>query len=323
MPVGAHHFRLTTLGLILIRPGPAKDTRRVASRRREVIASATDPAHPATHGPPRVLPPARRRSRPPGACRVRLAVGVAEGPPRRGDGDGPRGRALHPRGDREGLSRTMPCSARKTAPATASPAPSRIWIIDPIDGTANYARSIAHYCVSIGYVEHGVPTVGALHDPSHERLYYAERGGGAWMTEGGGTAAAPGRQPGRRRSMRRPSSAAGRCAGRRPTTWRWSTRAQRRLCVSPRRLGRARAWPTWPPGASRAIASCTSTRGTAPPALLLVTEAGGRINDFFAGNGLTRRQPARWPPTARWATPSPAWSALPCTTPEGDDDEDC
>ena len=27
---------------------------------------------------------------------------------------------------------------------------SRVWIIDPIDGTANYARSIAHYCVSVG-----------------------------------------------------------------------------------------------------------------------------------------------------------------------------
>ena len=34
----------------------------------------------------------------------------------------------------------------------------RLWIIDPIDGTANYARGIPHYCVSIGYLEHGVPT---------------------------------------------------------------------------------------------------------------------------------------------------------------------
>ena len=41
----------------------------------------------------------------------------------------------------------------------------RVWLIDPIDGTANYARGIPHYCVSIGYLEHGVPTVAALHDP--------------------------------------------------------------------------------------------------------------------------------------------------------------
>ena len=38
----------------------------------------------------------------------------------------------------------------------------RVWVIDPIDGTANYARGIPHYCVSIGYLERGVPTVGVL-----------------------------------------------------------------------------------------------------------------------------------------------------------------
>lgn len=59
----------------------------------------------------------------------------------------------------------------------------RLWIVDPIDGTANYARGIAHYCVSIGYLERGRPVLGALHDPSHERLYFAERGGGAWLND--------------------------------------------------------------------------------------------------------------------------------------------
>ena len=56
----------------------------------------------------------------------------------------------------------------------------RVWLIDPIDGTANYARGIPHYCVSIGYLEHGVPTVAAIHDPSHDWLYAAARGEGAW-----------------------------------------------------------------------------------------------------------------------------------------------
>ena len=54
----------------------------------------------------------------------------------------------------------------------------RVWLIDPIDGTANYARGIPHYCVSIGYLERGVPTVGAVHDPSHDWLYSAARGEG-------------------------------------------------------------------------------------------------------------------------------------------------
>ena len=56
----------------------------------------------------------------------------------------------------------------------------RLWLIDPIDGTANYARGIPHYCVSIGYLEHGVPVIAAVHDPSHDWLYSAARGEGAW-----------------------------------------------------------------------------------------------------------------------------------------------
>ena len=43
-----------------------------------------------------------------------------------------------------------------------------LWLIDPIDGTANYARGLPHYCVSIGYLERGVPTIGAIYDPSHD-----------------------------------------------------------------------------------------------------------------------------------------------------------
>src|SRR6476619_1165895 len=55
----------------------------------------------------------------------------------------------------------------------------RVWLIDPIDGTANYARGIPHYCVSIGYLEALVPTVGVIYDPSQDWLYAAARGDGA------------------------------------------------------------------------------------------------------------------------------------------------
>jgi myo-inositol-1(or 4)-monophosphatase len=57
----------------------------------------------------------------------------------------------------------------------------RLWLIDPIDGTANYARGLPRYCVSIGYLERGVPVVGAIYDPSHDWLYSAATGEGAWM----------------------------------------------------------------------------------------------------------------------------------------------
>ncbi len=58
---------------------------------------------------------------------------------------------------------------------------ARLWLIDPIDGTANYARGQPRYCVSIGYLEGGVPTLGAIYDPSHDWLYSAALGEGAWQ----------------------------------------------------------------------------------------------------------------------------------------------
>jgi myo-inositol-1(or 4)-monophosphatase len=56
-----------------------------------------------------------------------------------------------------------------------------LWIVDPIDGTANYARGIAHYCVSIAVHRDGAALAGALHDPCHDRLYAAATGAGAWL----------------------------------------------------------------------------------------------------------------------------------------------
>src|SRR5580765_4612925 len=36
----------------------------------------------------------------------------------------------------------------------------RAWVIDPLDGTVNYANGIPFFCVSIGLIEEGVPVVG-------------------------------------------------------------------------------------------------------------------------------------------------------------------
>ena len=51
------------------------------------------------------------------------------------------------------------------------------------------------------------------------------------------------------------------------------------------------AWPTSPTAGPTPISSCTSTPGTASPGILLVEEAGGRVNDFLAGDGLRRGNP--------------------------------
>ena len=46
----------------------------------------------------------------------------------------------------------------------------RTWVVDPLDGTVNYANGIPYYCVSIGLVVDDVPTVGAIFDPARDDL---------------------------------------------------------------------------------------------------------------------------------------------------------
>jgi myo-inositol-1(or 4)-monophosphatase len=58
--------------------------------------------------------------------------------------------------------------------------PSR-WIIDPLDGTTNFAHTYPVACVSIAYEENGVVQTGGILDPFREELFFAERGLGATL----------------------------------------------------------------------------------------------------------------------------------------------
>ncbi len=55
------------------------------------------------------------------------------------------------------------------------------WIIDPLDGTTNYAHGYPRFCVSIGIERDGERTVGVVYDPLLDELYHAVRGGGAFL----------------------------------------------------------------------------------------------------------------------------------------------
>src|ERR687897_672729 len=55
-----------------------------------------------------------------------------------------------------------------------------LWIIDPIDGTANFAYGIPHFCVSIGFLSGGEPLLGAVAAPMYDELYVARHGRGAF-----------------------------------------------------------------------------------------------------------------------------------------------
>lgn len=49
----------------------------------------------------------------------------------------------------------------------------RAWVIDPLDGTINYANGIPFFCVSIALVEAGRPVVGVIHDPMRNETFAA------------------------------------------------------------------------------------------------------------------------------------------------------
>jgi myo-inositol-1(or 4)-monophosphatase len=55
-----------------------------------------------------------------------------------------------------------------------------LWIVDPIDGTSNFAHGLPGFTVSIALACHGVVTTGVVYDPIRNIAYWAERGKGAW-----------------------------------------------------------------------------------------------------------------------------------------------
>jgi myo-inositol-1(or 4)-monophosphatase len=59
----------------------------------------------------------------------------------------------------------------------------RRWIIDPLDGTTNYAHGLPVYCVSIALEVAGRIELGVAYDPSHDELFVAERGAGAFCND--------------------------------------------------------------------------------------------------------------------------------------------
>lgn len=56
-----------------------------------------------------------------------------------------------------------------------------VWMIDPLDGTTNYARRIPIFSVSIGLTRRGQPLVGVVYDPLRRECFFAERGRGAFL----------------------------------------------------------------------------------------------------------------------------------------------
>ena len=55
------------------------------------------------------------------------------------------------------------------------------WVVDPLDGTTNFAHGLPTFAVSIALEDAGVPVVGVVHDPMRDELFAARKGGGATL----------------------------------------------------------------------------------------------------------------------------------------------
>lgn len=56
-----------------------------------------------------------------------------------------------------------------------------IWVVDPIDGTANFIRGLGASAISVGLVKEQKPYLGVIYEPYKDEMYWAERGKGAFL----------------------------------------------------------------------------------------------------------------------------------------------
>jgi 3'(2'), 5'-bisphosphate nucleotidase len=62
---------------------------------------------------------------------------------------------------------------------------SRVWIIDPLDGTRDFIAQTGDFSVHIGLCIAGQPVLGVVYQPVRQALYHARRGGGAFLDSSG------------------------------------------------------------------------------------------------------------------------------------------
>jgi myo-inositol-1(or 4)-monophosphatase len=75
----------------------------------------------------------------------------------------------------------MPVMAEESAGSHQLTDAHPIWIVDPLDGTTNFAHGFPYFAVSIALVDQGRPLVAAIYQPMLDELFCASQGGGAWL----------------------------------------------------------------------------------------------------------------------------------------------
>lgn len=82
------------------------------------------------------------------------------------------------------LRERFPDHAILAEEGTRHPGAEYRWIIDPVDGTTNFAHGLPLFCVSIGLEQRGRMIAGVVYHPPMDELFWADRGKGAFLRQG-------------------------------------------------------------------------------------------------------------------------------------------
>ncbi len=81
------------------------------------------------------------------------------------------------------IRRAFPDHAILTEESPPMKGNSSRWIIDPLDGTSNFAHGYPVACVSIGFEHEGQVLLGGVYDPFRNELFFAQKGKGAFLNQ--------------------------------------------------------------------------------------------------------------------------------------------
>jgi myo-inositol-1(or 4)-monophosphatase len=157
-----------------------------------------------------------------------------------------------------------------------------VWVVDPIDGTSNFARGVPHFCTSIAFVRNLQIEIGVIYQPVLDEIYVARRGAGA--TRNGQPIRVSGIT-----SMQEAIIEAG-WSMRRPTeAYVGLVDGLYRAGAQVRRAGSGTLGLAYvADGRSDAYCELHINSWDALAGLLLIQEAGGWTVDFLANDGLRR-----------------------------------
>ena len=156
------------------------------------------------------------------------------------------------------------------------------WVVDPIDGTSNFARGIAYFCISIAFVFEGEAAIGVIYQPMSDELFAGSSGTGAFLNG----------EPIRCSKVASLDKAL-------LEVGRASRQPQAQYLAMLDEVMRTGAGIRGAGSGALAIANVAAGRADACfenhmyswdclAGLVLVKESGGRVNDFLAGDGLLK-----------------------------------